>query len=89
VVARTAQEAARDPRFNGAHSLATARALAAPDTAFPWMLPLVRNGGAALVFSGRGSAVPDGAEAWGPGLAIVRKEDSKGEVGGEGGNREP
>ena len=71
VVTATAQDAARTL---GEHfSAATARALAPPARALELLRPLLRPGGAALLFVGAGSDVPDGSEEVDKGIAIFRK----------------
>ncbi|HYY44716.1 MAG TPA: RsmG family class I SAM-dependent methyltransferase, partial [Actinomycetota bacterium] len=72
VVRMRAEEAARDPRYAHKHGLVTARAVAPPAVAFRLTRPLVARGGIACVFVGRGDALPEGAEAAGSGLAIIR-----------------
>ncbi len=72
VVVATAERAALDPRLAGAHSLAAARALAAPPAALDLLRPLVAPGGAAALFVGSEGQVPPDAEEWEEGLAIVR-----------------
>lgn len=75
VVRLTAQEAAADPRFAGAHIGAIARALAPPTDAFGLLMPLVRPGGAAIVFVGEAAKLPPEAGEWKPGIAIIRREE--------------
>ncbi len=70
VVRATAQEASQ--RWPGGHALATARALAGPAEALGLLVPLTTSGGTIAVFCGAGSAVPEGAEEWEKGIAIVR-----------------
>jgi 16S rRNA (guanine527-N7)-methyltransferase len=72
VVVSTAEEAAGDRRFAGAHVLTTARALAVPGVALTLLLPLTAPGGVAAVFIGSEAQVPQHAEEWQEGLAIVR-----------------
>jgi 16S rRNA (guanine527-N7)-methyltransferase len=74
VVARTAQEAAADPRYARSHPFAVARALAPPDQTVRLILPLVAPGGIAAVLLGASAKIPPGAEEFGPGVAIVRAE---------------
>lgn len=72
VVRKTSQEAATDPALAATHAVATARALAQPRRAFELMGPLVAPGGVRVVWLGRSSALPPGAERWADGLAIMR-----------------
>jgi 16S rRNA (guanine527-N7)-methyltransferase len=72
VIAITAREAARDSGLVGSHSLVTARALAQPAHAFDLVMQLVRPGGLAAVFLGEHAKLPEMAEEWEPGLAIIR-----------------
>ena len=71
VLAQTAAEAARDPALARAHVVATARALAAPETAFELLRPLGAPGGIGLVWVGKGALLPPEAEEIDPGLASV------------------
>jgi 16S rRNA G527 N7-methylase RsmG len=71
VVARSVEELAEDPSFQGAHALVTARALAPPTRAFELVLSLVRAGGVAAVFVGEGAEIPRGAGEWAPGIATM------------------
>lgn len=73
VLTLTLEEAVRDPRLEGAHVLATARALAPPTEALPRLGPLVRRGGVAAAWHGPGAEVPPNAEEWQEGIAIVRR----------------
>lgn len=75
VVAATAEECAADETLAGAHVLATARAVAEPDVVRALTEPLLGPSGVTLVFTGRSAAVPEGAEAWAPGLTIMRRPD--------------
>jgi 16S rRNA (guanine527-N7)-methyltransferase len=72
VLAVTAATGLARPGFRSGHALATARALASPGKALSMILPLVASGGVAAVFLGADSEVPEGAEEWEPGIAIVR-----------------
>jgi 16S rRNA (guanine527-N7)-methyltransferase len=72
VVTMTAEEAAADTRYAGAHVAAFARALAAPQIATQMILPLVVTGGIAVVFLGADATPPQDAEIRSGGLAIVR-----------------
>ncbi|MFN2388644.1 MAG: 16S rRNA (guanine(527)-N(7))-methyltransferase RsmG [Actinomycetota bacterium] len=72
VVARSAEEAARDPGLARAHVCACARALAAPDRAVALALPLIAPDGVVAIFTGSGSAAPPGSEEWAPGIVIIR-----------------
>lgn len=74
VVAARAEEAAREPRLANAHVLATARAVADPDTVGRLADPLLAPGGTTLVFTGASATAPEGAEEWAPGLTIMRKQ---------------
>lgn len=56
------------------HSLAVARALAAPQRALAMIEPLVQAGGVAAVFVGERADIPAQAELWADGVAIVRVE---------------
>lgn len=73
VVRSTASQAA-DGRLAGAHVLATARALAAPQAAAQLCLPLVAPGGSVLLFVGEGAEIPRDAGEVAPGLITIRKE---------------
>jgi 16S rRNA (guanine527-N7)-methyltransferase len=70
VLRMTAEEAARGP-LAGAHAVATARALAAPDVAVDLCRPLVVPGGSVLVFHGERSEPPAESEEIAPGVARV------------------
>jgi 16S rRNA (guanine527-N7)-methyltransferase len=70
VVVATAEEAAEDSSYASAHAAAFARALAPPATAARMILPLVRPGGAAVVFVGNAAEVPGDAVEWAPGIVI-------------------
>ena len=78
VVVMTAEQAAADRRFAGAHVVATARALAAPTRSFDLLAPLVAPGGVSVVFAGGRARIPANAELWGPGLPIMRRHDERG-----------
>ena len=70
VQARTAQEAARsDPGF----AVATARALAPPETAFALLRSLVTPNGTAIVWVGKSARLPPEAGLWREGLATMPK----------------
>jgi 16S rRNA (guanine527-N7)-methyltransferase len=73
VVTMRAQEAARDPHLGGGHSVATARALAAPAVAFGLIMPLVAPGGSGIVWAGRRAELPREAEVVSGRLAIIRQ----------------
>ena len=77
VVAASAEQAAGDPSFVGAHALVAARALAAPPQAFQLMRPLVSPGGIAAAFLGAGAEVPRGTQGWENGIAIWRLNDTQ------------
>lgn len=70
VVRATAQEAAQT--WPGGHAFSTARALASPAQALGWLAPLTAPGGTMAVFCGADAEVPEGAEEWEKGIAIVR-----------------
>jgi 16S rRNA (guanine527-N7)-methyltransferase len=72
VLAVTAEAAARDPALLKSHALTTARALAAPQRAFALVRPLIAAGGIGAVWLGGGAKVPEIAEEWAPGIAIIR-----------------
>jgi 16S rRNA (guanine527-N7)-methyltransferase len=76
VVVATAEQAAKDPDLSEAHDLATARALAPPLEAFRMLGPLLRDGGLAVVFLGKGAELPAGAEGRAGGLAIMKKSSA-------------
>lgn len=71
VVPERAENLALDPGFGAAHSVATARALAAPAAAIALCRPLVRAGGAILLFVGAKGEIPLNAEEVGPGLLKI------------------
>ncbi len=71
VIRLTAQEAAHDRAFAGVHAVATARALAPPEEAATLLRPLLAAEGVGILFLGADAARPEGAEAAGPGLAII------------------
>ena len=71
VVTATAADAARI--FGAQFSIATERALAPPGPALALLEPLVRPGGAAILFVGAGTEVPAGSEEVERGIAIFRK----------------
>ena len=75
VVTATAEECAGDETLARAHVLATARALAEPGAVPRLTEPLLRPGGVTLVFTGRDTVIPEGAEAWAAGLTIMRRPD--------------
>lgn len=70
VVRASAQESAQ--RWPRGHALSTARALASPAEAVGLLAPLTASGGTIAVFCGADTAVPEGAEEWEKGIAIVR-----------------
>lgn len=74
VVAATAEQAASDPALTDAHVLATARAVADPRTVRALAEPLLKTGGVTLVFTGRTADLPPDADAWAPGLTIMRRK---------------
>jgi 16S rRNA (guanine527-N7)-methyltransferase len=73
VLTMTAAAAAQTPGLAAAHVVATARALAAPEAALALLTPLVRSGGAAVLWHGPGAELPGNAEEWDDGIAIVRR----------------
>jgi 16S rRNA (guanine527-N7)-methyltransferase len=75
VLVLTAEEAAAGP-LREAHIVATARALTAPERAFELLLPLVGDGGVAVVFVGAGGRIPAISEEWDRGIAIIRRGGS-------------
>jgi 16S rRNA (guanine527-N7)-methyltransferase len=72
VICATAEQAAADPRLNGAHAAATARALAPPDAAIGLCQPLVASGGAVIVFLGRRGEIARRAEESDPRVITIR-----------------
>ena len=76
VVRVTAEEAVRRPDLAEAHVAALARALAPPVRAIELLLPLLRPSGTAVVWHGAGAMLPEIAEEWADGIAIVRREGS-------------
>jgi 16S rRNA (guanine527-N7)-methyltransferase len=68
----TAEEAARLDELARAHVVATARAVAPPERAFELLAPLVAPGGVAVVWHGARTSLPEMAEEWAEGIAIVR-----------------
>jgi 16S rRNA (guanine527-N7)-methyltransferase len=72
VLRHSAEQAAQIPGLAGAHVLATARALAPPGRAVELALPLVSPGGMVAVWHGRDAELPEIAEGWTDGIAIVR-----------------
>jgi 16S rRNA (guanine527-N7)-methyltransferase len=72
VIVMTAEDAGHDPALRRSHSLAMARALAAPARAFELLDPLTAPGGVSAVFTGERASPPHGSEEWARGLAIVR-----------------
>jgi 16S rRNA (guanine527-N7)-methyltransferase len=79
VLPLTAEEAARHPELSGDHICALARALAPPEHAFELLLPLLRPGGVAVVFTVAEGALPAGAERAQGGLAIMRNMEQQGD----------
>ncbi|MPZ69093.1 MAG: 16S rRNA (guanine(527)-N(7))-methyltransferase RsmG [Actinobacteria bacterium] len=71
VIRLTAQEAAHDRAFARVHAVATARALAPPEEAASLLRPLLAPDGVGILFLGADAALPEGAEAAVPGLAII------------------
>ena len=71
VVPRTAEDAARDPRYRAVHALAVARAFAPPTQTFTRLGPLVRGDGIVAVFHGPRARLPRDAEEWAPGIATI------------------
>jgi len=70
VISRGAEATARDPALRH-HSLATARALAAPGRAVELCRPLVREGGSVVVWVGKRAELPPEAEEPVAGLARI------------------
>lgn len=77
VVAKTAQEASRDERLARAHVVATARALATPERAAPWLVPLLAAAGTGVVWVGRGTRPPAQSREWRRGIAIIQGSDAE------------
>ena len=75
VVVKTAEQAAITPDLAGTHTLAVGRALAGPLDAMALLKPLVRPGGAAVVFLGEEAEVPPDAEGRPGWLAIMRRTE--------------
>lgn len=75
VLTLRADAAAADPHLASAHALAVGRALAPPAVALDLLRPLVRRGGFAVAFVGRGAEAPPDADVVREGLAIVRRDD--------------
>lgn len=73
VIRISAHQAAADPSLAEVHVVATARALAAPATAFELLEPLLVRGGLSLVWVGERAQIPLEAEESVPGLAIMRR----------------
>lgn len=74
VVAATAEQAALQPRFAGAHAAVTARALAPPAQAVGLCAPLASTGGVVILFIGAGAEIPPEAEEITPGLITIRRD---------------
>jgi 16S rRNA (guanine527-N7)-methyltransferase len=72
VLVTTAEQAALDPALARGHILATARALAPPQDAFPLLTPLLAPGGIAVLWVGRDATIPPEAEVSAVGLATLR-----------------
>jgi len=72
VVAVRAEEAAASALLRRAHVVATARALAPPDRAWRLLEPLLRPGGAGLLWVGATARLPRGAEIVQGGVAMMR-----------------
>lgn len=72
VVTKTAEDAAEDPRLR-AHVVAVARALAPPVAAFSLLLPLLGEGGTAVLWIGESAELPPEAALWTQGLATMRR----------------
>lgn len=70
VVARPVEELYDDPVYVGAHTLATARALAPPAEALRLIAPLVAPHGLGAIFIGATTTPPRGSRLWQPGIAI-------------------
>jgi 16S rRNA (guanine527-N7)-methyltransferase len=72
VLMLSAEKAALDPALGRGHILATARALAPPQEAFPLLTPLLAPGGIAVLWVGRDATIPPEAEVSASGLATLR-----------------
>ncbi|HYN36229.1 MAG TPA: RsmG family class I SAM-dependent methyltransferase [Actinomycetota bacterium] len=72
VVSSTAEDAAADSRLC-THVVAVARALAPPGAAFSLLLPLLGEGGTAVLWIGQSAELPPEAALWTQGLATMRK----------------
>lgn len=79
----TAADAARATGWVGAHVAATARALAPPEESFRLLLPLVRQGGIAVVFAGKSAPTPPETRVFAPGILYCEQKD-RGEDGKQG-----
>jgi 16S rRNA (guanine527-N7)-methyltransferase len=84
VLTLTAEEASRHPSLAGAHSVATARAVAAPARSLDLLRPLIGPGGWALVWVGEGSEMPPETREVGPGIAMMERTPQEGESGSPG-----
>jgi 16S rRNA (guanine527-N7)-methyltransferase len=76
VLTLSAEEAERAPGLAAAHRVATARALAPPTRSFALLRPLVGTDGVSIVFTAADADVPEQAEMWAQGVAIIREARS-------------
>lgn len=74
VIGLSAEQAAGDPSFAGAHVGITARALAPPPRALRLCLPLVSTGGVVILFVGVNAEKPPEAEEVASGLLTIRRD---------------
>ena len=74
VVAASAEQAALDARWAGAHPAVIARAVAPPAPAAQLCEPLVAPGGVTILFVGAGAEIPPEAEEISPGLITIRRD---------------
>lgn len=70
-VLRASAEEAAAGELGHAGAVATARAVATPETSFALLRPLLREDGTAIVFCGDGPRLPPGAGLWDRGIAIM------------------
>jgi 16S rRNA (guanine527-N7)-methyltransferase len=71
VIAKSAEEAAEDPRLASRHVFATVRALAPPEKAQALLQPLLQKKGIGAIFLGESAESPSNSRLWRPGIAIV------------------
>ena len=74
VVTLSAEQAAADPGFAGAHIGVTARALAPPRRTVDLCFPLAALGGLVILFAGENTEKPPEAEEVAPGLLTIRRD---------------